>query len=150
MLLLLLLTSTFRLLTPSFSFVDVYVALDVWYQKEEPTDQEFNALVSQTRDHYDNHLKKIWGEIYNGVEVSIRRKEFGAQKPNKNYNVYVEWDIATYFEDGKEPRRYDVMVSLVRDMEVIEYLKYIRELDSTCWANACSILHQQTVGAKQV
>jgi hypothetical protein len=121
------------------------MAFDVHYQDVSPTEEEYRALEERTKEYYTKHLKELFGDSFNGVEVSIRKSMYGAEKPNKNYNVYVEWDIFGYFGEGQEPKRYDLMVSLVRDMDVIDYLKYIRVLEETCWGRACSILNQQTV-----
>jgi hypothetical protein len=124
------------------------MAFDVHYQDETPTDEEYRFLEERTSEYYNKHLTKIFGDDFKGVEVSIRKSLYGAEKPNKHYNVYVEWDIFGYFHEGKEPRQYDLMVSLVRDMDVIDYLKYIRESEEMCWSRACSILNQQTIDGK--
>lgn len=47
------------------------------------------------------------------VKLQIHHKEFGTEKPDKNFNVYVEWNVETFFlsDDATQERK---LVSLDR------------------------------------
>lgn len=38
------------------------------------------------------------------MEVSLHHKEFGAEKPDNNYNIYIEWTIEAIFVDETNQR----------------------------------------------
>ena len=47
-------------------------------------------------------LEKEFGSRLSEVKLSIHHKEFGSEKPEKDYNVYVEWDIETLYRSGDD------------------------------------------------
>jgi hypothetical protein len=105
-------------------------------------------------------LEKEFGSRLGEVRLVIHRKEFGSEKPDKNFNVYVEWDIEAFYksddaaaeltsvsadrqkrsignEDGVDIPSPDTLVRLlVRDTDVMDYLlKAVQPIRKTAFAN---------------
>ena len=43
-------------------------------------------------------LKKEFGSKLGEVRLKIHHKEFGSGRPQKHFNVYVEWDIEAFYK----------------------------------------------------
>jgi len=105
-------------------------------------------------------LEKEFGSQLDEVRLTIHRKEFGSEKPDKNFNVYVEWNIEAVYkshdasakrtsvsadrqkrtignDDGVDVPNPDTLVRLlVRDTDVMEYLlKAVQPIRKTAFAN---------------
>ena len=106
-----------------------------------------------------NRLTKEFGSKLSAVRIKIHEKAFGSERPDKTFNVYVEWDIETFYisDDGSQElsveldRRESIIVDgengnapspeklirvLVRDTDVMGYLiKAVQPLKNTPFAN---------------
>jgi hypothetical protein len=126
--------------------LDVYVAFTIVDCDVSPTPEDYAALVESTKRFYTAHLKKMFGDNFQGIDLSVREALFNSAKPSDWYNVYVVWDIETTFANAERaPDRQVLCQSLVCFVDLMKYLKeYARTLSQTPFSNATGIYSKQT------
>jgi len=78
---------------------EVCFALNLMSCNEDPPDADYEKLRKNTSKFFTKQLKKIFGAKFESLEVVLHHKEFGAEKPDKNYNIYIEWIVEAIFLD---------------------------------------------------
>jgi len=73
----------------------VYTAFKLDCCESNPPEEEYEKLRLNTQDYFTERLEEQFGSQLSEVQLSIHHKEFGSAKPDKHYNIYVEWDIET-------------------------------------------------------
>jgi hypothetical protein len=63
----------------------------------EPTPEDYEKLRQQTHDFFVLRLNTVFPKQFVELELQIASTDFGAEKPEPKYNVYVEWDIQANF-----------------------------------------------------
>ena len=104
-------------------------------------------------------METAFGSIFSEVRLKIHHKAFGTERPDKSFNVYVEWDIDAFYEDGAKelksvsadrrehtiqdgdtednvPTPDKLTKVLVRDTNVMDYLlQAVQPIKKTAFAN---------------
>ncbi|CAB9525610.1 expressed unknown protein [Seminavis robusta] len=115
--------------------------------KVEPTAGDYDALVDATKRFYVNHLKTEYGSKFHGMALSVRNAPlWGAGKPERWYNVYIDWDIEVSFVVAPEedaPTRWELTKTLV-SAGCNQYLRsYVRGLEGTAFAHTSAVFTKQ-------
>ena len=124
---------------------DVYMAFTMPKCKSEPSQSDYEAVAATTRDFYTKHLRSKY-KTFNRVEVAVSRAYFGQNKPDKRYNVYLEWDVKAYFAEsgGPVPDRYQLCTSLVKTTDLMAFMsKHLDSLKGTPFEGTCGIFTEQ-------
>ena len=101
-------------------------------------------------------MQKSFGKRFDHLDLKFSHHEFGTSKPDKNYNVYIEFDLEACFNSEKTntrqsiaadrrtsvvdetsdiPAPLELIQCLVRDTPVMEYLlKAVQPIDGTGFA----------------
>jgi hypothetical protein len=149
---------------------DIYVALTV---DDEPTGEEYEKLRQQTHDFFVLRLKKVFPEQFVELKLQLGVTDFGAEKPEPKYNVYVEWDIQATFTpssssllssptsvvgnkntnapiDSKNevPSPSEMCKSLLTDVDYFDYLvNSVRTIEDSVFSEATAVAAEQRKGA---
>jgi hypothetical protein len=148
---------------------EVSVALTV---DAEPTPEDYEKLCKQTHDFFVLRLKKVFPKQFVELQLQIASTDFGAEKPEPKYNVYVEWDIKASFTssacssssttpspvpgnktsapvDSNVPSPAQMCKSLLTGVDYFEYLvNSVRTIEDSVFAEASAVHAQQRIGAK--
>ena len=128
---------------------DVFVAFMMPECKGEPSKSEYDALAATTQEFYASHLNKKY-KSFARVEVSVSNVYFRQNKPNDNYQVYIEWDIQASFAEsgGVPPGRYELCTSLVK-VDLKAYIsKHVHSLKGTPFERATGVFTEQVNSVK--
>jgi predicted RNase H-related nuclease YkuK (DUF458 family)/phosphatidylserine decarboxylase len=125
---------------------DVFVALTIPGVNSNPSANDYSLLAEKTKMFYALQLRKKHGSAFQDIVVLVKNSFHGSDKPNKNYNIYIEWEIKARFdESAKEaiPDRNGLIRSLVQ-VDLLDYLKnYVRSLSGTPFAGATGMFTEQ-------
>jgi hypothetical protein len=150
---------------------DIYVALQLDGIDSEPTPEEYEKLRQQTQEFFVMRVRKRFPKQFVSMDLQIGLHEFGADKPNPKYNVYLEWDINASFtssspssspspvkpksvmgtkrtsvtNDGSDgPGPAELTSAIVQGADIMNYLlKHVRTIEDSGFANTTAGYFQQ-------
>eukprot|EP00934_Nitzschia_sp_Nitz4_P009305 Nitzschia sp. Nitz4//scaffold95_size97785//22908//23327//NITZ4_004657-RA/size97785-processed-gene-0.4-mRNA-1//1//CDS//3329560442//9295//frame0 len=124
---------------------DIFLCLKVSGISTSPSNMDFQKLAGATLDYYSDFLQARHNDNLHKINLSVRNTKFEAGIPEKDYNVYVEWDISVGFNDAsKAPSKKDLCESMVSEIDLFSFLKdYIRELPGTPFENSVGLYTEQ-------
>jgi hypothetical protein len=149
---------------------DVSLALTV---DDEPTADDYEKLRQHTHAFFVLLLKKVFPEQFVELKLELGVTDFGAEKPEPKYNVYVEWDIQATFTssssssllssptsvDGnninapvdskdKVPSPSEMCKALLTDVDYFDYLvSSVRTIEDSVFSEATAVAAEQRKGA---
>ena len=130
--------------TSPIGTADVFVAFTILNSKSEPSQTAYDRLVVLTEGHYAKHLKKKY-ETFRKVEVAVSRSYFMQNKPNDQYQVYLEWDVKASFAEsgGFVPDRYELCTFLVKETDLGGYMRKVSSLSGTPFTDLRGVFTEQ-------
>ena len=125
---------------------DVFVALTIPGVNSNLSAKDCSVLAEKSQEFYALQLRNKYGSAFEDVVVSTKNSRHGSDQPNKNYNIYIEWDIKARFDENMGeaiPDRNTLIRSLVQ-VNLSDYLiKYVRSLSGTPFAGATGMFTEQ-------
>jgi ubiquitin C len=79
------------------SLGDIYVAVFLQVDKA-PEPGDYQEILKPATDFYTTRLKEVYPDSFKTVHVTVRKSLWNDEKPSKNYNVYIEWDLVVHFD----------------------------------------------------
>jgi methionine-rich copper-binding protein CopC len=131
----------------------------------EPTPQDYEKLRKKTYDFFVVRLNEIFPNQFVKLELQIGVADFGSEKADPKYNVYVEWDIEVNFTsssttttvtgnktivpiDGNVPSPADMSRSLLVNVDYFGYLvKSVRTIEDSAFSDATAVHAYHSVRA---
>jgi hypothetical protein len=63
-----------------------------------PEPGDYQEILKPATDFYTTRLKEVYPDSFKTVHVTVRKSLWNDEKPSKNYNVYIEWDLVVHFD----------------------------------------------------